>query len=66
METEASDTTAHEATTVDSGLSRKRCSNVANLLRWALEALDQSDTERARSALEMAVELLTSTELRGG
>ena len=43
---------------VENGLSPLRCSNVANLLQWALEALAVSDVDRARAAVVMAAEIV--------
>jgi hypothetical protein len=45
---------------VQIGLSPLRCSNVANLLEWALEALAISDVDRARDALLMALDLVST------
>jgi hypothetical protein len=55
---EGSDSSAIE---VESGLSALRCSNVANLLEWALDALAVGDVERARAALVIAVEIVASS-----
>ena len=40
METDASESPLDPVTSVEIGLSRLRCSNVANLLEWALETLE--------------------------
>jgi hypothetical protein len=53
-----SEESASPAAGVENGLSPLRCSNVANLLKWALEAVAVGDSVRARDALMMALDLV--------
>jgi hypothetical protein len=50
---------ASSATGFEMGLSPLRCSNVAKLIAWALEALALGDVDRARTALVMAFDLMS-------
>jgi hypothetical protein len=54
------DGSASPAVGVENGLSASRCSNVANLLKWALEALAGPDLDRAREALVVALDLVST------
>jgi hypothetical protein len=54
-----SEGSASYAIGVETGMSPLRCSNVANLLTWALEGLASGDVERVRAALGMALDLVS-------
>ncbi len=66
METDASESPLDPVTSVEIGLSRLRCSNVANLLEWALETLDRGDGDRVRAAVTMALEMIAPVHPREG
>ena len=60
--TEASGVAHERAIPVERGLSAFGCSNVANLLQWALDALELNDIGRAQSAVTMAAEIALFVE----